>query len=431
MSSQDVPLHLPYGEVFRERVVRHLLPFASLCLSGLTIVLYQQFGQIDRTVACLASMALASSIWTLVIARRVPDRWNRGFLASSCCLVVMLVILSKPHPDVSATQGFIPLVIFTATFLGGRWWGFICVVVTTLFQVGIELGWLTSAPAVYPHLDRDAFIARLSVGLLAIGVAFLSDLAYSRALERIEEQNREIEVKNRLSSLTDFVGGLAHEINNPLMIVRGALHLLNPQMAVRPLSKEQMHLWYGRAEFNLKRIEDIVSSLLAVTRSSDLASDAKELFDLRQLIDETCAQLEFKLKTHGIQVNIAVDPQVQILGLRFHVQAILSSILDNAADACADIPLPENRQITVSLIEAKENWQLSVADQGSGIDLKIEDRIFEPFFTTKPVGQGTGMGLALAFGLCRSLSWTLSLSHRQRPTEFQIAIPRAHVQSGK
>ncbi len=324
-----------HQELFKERLSRQLLPFSCLMLSGMAFLLYQNLGHFNTAIMTISVQAMLTTLWTLLFAKRCSRHWNNGSLILGCSVVVMLVIQGKAHPDLTMTHIFIAPVIFISVLVGGRIWGVLTFVMFMAFEWAIELQWLGFSQPQYPQLDPDAFLARVSAVILTFGIAVLSDYVYTLALKIIDEQHSELESKNRFASLAVFVGGIAHEINNLLMVVKGALSFLRPQ------------------------------------------------------------------------------------GRNFHVFTIIRTIVDNAFDASVSA----EAKIHISVSREPEAYVLRIIDNGNGIPLGIRDRIFEPFFTTKTVGEGSGMGLALAYGLCRNLSWHLSLAARTDATEFDVSIP--------
>jgi len=188
----------------------------------------------------------------------------------------------------------------------------------------------------------------------------------------------------RFAAVGKLVSGIAHEINNPLSGIEGALY------HIRENSDEQSQKYTKAAESGVERIGRIVSQLLDLSRADELHMkrvDSKEFFDELSLF----AKMAVKKKNCTLEVKDGFPPEkVSLDRDRIH-QTILNLVL-NAADAVEE---QESGKIVLETFSHDQGYAIRVVDNGPGISMDVQRRIFDPFFTTKEPGKGTGMGLAI------------------------------------
>ncbi|MEO5581139.1 MAG: HAMP domain-containing sensor histidine kinase [Saprospiraceae bacterium] len=179
-----------------------------------------------------------------------------------------------------------------------------------------------------------------------------------------------------------------------------------------------------------KREDDIVKGML---QSSQSSIGKKEPTDINKLVDEylRLAYHGLKAKDNLFNATLMTDFDESIDSNKYITQDIgrlLLNLFSNAFYAKAEMKKQhqEGYEPTVSIITKKMNEKLEiiVADNGNGIPQKVVDKIFQPFFTTKPSGQGTGLGLSLAYDIIRSHDGELKVeSSDGHGSEFIISLP--------
>jgi PAS domain S-box-containing protein len=208
------------------------------------------------------------------------------------------------------------------------------------------------------------------------------------AYQDLQETHEQLIQMEKLSALGTLVGGVAHEINNPLMGIKGYIEYVSDR-----LDEERPKEVLRRASAEVDRIGRIVKNMLVFSRAkSSLSLDD---VDLVQAVRKTAALVEADLRHQKIELHVFVpETPVMARGNMDNIQQAVLNLILNARDALKQHPLPHKVDISVS---DDENGQchISVTDNGPGIPEAIKTRIFDPFFTTKPAGQGTGLGLAV------------------------------------
>jgi PAS domain S-box-containing protein len=251
--------------------------------------------------------------------------------------------------------------------------------------------------------------------------------------EVVSLRNRLV-MSGRLAAVGELAAGIAHEINNPIAFVQANLNQLAQHW--RLVSKR---LRDELGDESLNRVlaegrELVDESLVGVLRVASIVRDVRgfagegqdreELGDLNALLEMTIRIAEPQLRYRAaISRDYGVVPAV-----RCHPQELKQVFLDlllNAADA-----VEEGGNVRVGTRAVGEWAVVEIEDDGCGMPPEIVERIFDPFFTTKGAGQGTGLGLSLAFEIVRGHGGDVEVdSEPGRGTTFRIRLPADGSQS--
>lgn len=239
-----------------------------------------------------------------------------------------------------------------------------------------------------------------------------------RALADVRDQLVQAE---KLASLGELAGGVAHELNQPLTAIRTMTDLLfeRPDATIEE-SRSDLALIHAAA----KRMGRIVSAVRAFGRQIPLQLCET---DVREPIDAALALLSDLLTSSRVRVEIVSDGEA--LPVRTDadaLQQVFINLLSNACDALVALPEGSEREIEIELKGLPDVVRVSVSDSGDGIEEEAVGRIFDPFFSTKAVGQGAGLGLSISHGIVTKHGGTL----RYAPTSaggacFIIELPHA------
>jgi signal transduction histidine kinase len=251
--------------------------------------------------------------------------------------------------------------------------------------------------------------------------------AASDALSELKETQSQLVQSAKLASIGELVSGVAHELNQPLMVVRA-----NAQLLDRSLKKESSLSGHpleslALVQANTKRMMTIINHLHTFSR------EAKEAFtsvDVNKAI-EACLLMvgeQLRLRNIDFQLDLQINlPEVKGNGVR--LEQVFLNLLTNARDAIEDGEewADRTRIIKVSTVvfRKEREWvEIRVKDTGTGISDKNSDRIFEPFFTTKEVGKGTGLGLSISYGIIKEHQGEIEVVETgPEGTTFQIRLP--------
>ena len=255
-------------------------------------------------------------------------------------------------------------------------------------------------------LDHMA-VVRDATGRAVAQQGFVVDISERKALE--EQLGR----AQRLEALGLLAGGIAHDFNNLLTAISGYTGL-----ALEHGGRENEEIRRDLAEVRTAagRAADLTRQLLAFGRRQVLA---RTVVDLNEVVIEAQALLDRVIGEH-VTVRTKLDPNLT----RVHADAgqlgqVLVNLAVNARDA-----MPDGGTLTIETSNDNGNAVISVSDTGHGMDEQTRARIFEPFFSTKPVGEGTGLGLAMVHGIVRQTGGDIAVeSAPGGGAEFRISLP--------
>ncbi len=331
------------------------------------------------------------------------------------------------------------------------------------------------------HDDRELLNAVANQLAIAITQANL----YQQTQEQVALLNKTVTKLNqaqlqlvqteKMSSLGQLVAGIAHEINNPVNFIHGNLDYGNeyakelvelvslyrryyPQPVAAIQNKmddididflvEDFNKLMSSMQLGTSRIREIVQSLRVFARLDE--AEVKDV-DLHEGIDSTLMILQSRLNATPDRQAIQIEKQYGDLPLvecyAGQLNQVFMNIISNAIDALEasdrrrlDAPTPPTITIRTMAIATHHpslsdaatttpvlHAMIFIQDNGAGIPTEIQSRIFDPFFTTKPVGQGTGMGLAISYQVVteRHHGRLYCLSNPDQGTKFVVEIPIA------
>jgi len=243
--------------------------------------------------------------------------------------------------------------------------------------------------------------------------------------ERLQSLRGELGRASRLSSLGELAGSIIHEINQPLTAI-----VTNAQASLRWLARETPDLGEARDAVSdilgaARRAADIVAGLKALARR---APSRMEAIDIHEAVQEVLELLNGDFTRGGVALSADLRPgSAFVTGDKVQLQQVLHNLLRNALDAM-ETTSHRGRRIAVAVAQTGTGEvQLSVEDNGCGIDAEGMQKLFEPLYTTK--AEGMGMGLSI----CRSIVQTHGGRLWAEPgfpygTVFRLTLPAALTQ---
>jgi signal transduction histidine kinase len=218
-----------------------------------------------------------------------------------------------------------------------------------------------------------------------------------------------------MSSLGEMSAGMAHEINNPLAIIAGNIHLLrtpnfDPQKIPGKLE--------GIANATM-RIEKIVKGLKKFSRFDQLPQ--RKRCDLKKIVDDALELAGPMAERYGIPFSAAIDEGMFIDCDPLEIEQVIINLVNNGVYAVRSAP---ERWVSLEGFIDESQAVLRISDSGNGIPTDVEAKLFQPFFTTKPVGEGTGLGLSIAKGILDQHGATIQINRGGPNTCFELRFPR-------
>lgn len=239
--------------------------------------------------------------------------------------------------------------------------------------------------------------------------------------ERFKIQLQMIQ-SNKMASLGEMASGIAHEINNPLAIIK-----MTALQMQKNISDENTVLKNGAAKIDstVDRISKIIQGLRTFSR--DGRNDPFEIVSFDHLIDEILSFCKERLKHHSITlIKDELDPNLVFEGRQIEISQVILNLLNNAIDAVDPLPA-DNKWIRISAKNNGSFLEIKIIDSGNGIPMEIQSKMFQPFFTTKEIGKGTGLGLSLSLTIIKNHLGEIFLDNDSPNTCFVLRLPNQQV----
>lgn len=225
---------------------------------------------------------------------------------------------------------------------------------------------------------------------------------------------------SKLAVLGELAAGIAHEINNPLMILTSVAFVAQKHLDQNKY--DQLPEKIGKIQSTITRISRIVNGLRTYARDGE--NDPMMSVNIADVILES---LELCVESIRYQnIVITYDDQTTLPPIvncrETQISQVVLNLISNAKDAVLSL---KNKWIKVILKNTDDKIVLQVIDSGYGISLNIREQIFQPFFTTKDVGSGTGLGLSISNEIIKVHSGRLYIDYTNPNTCFTIELPLA------
>jgi signal transduction histidine kinase/HAMP domain-containing protein len=236
--------------------------------------------------------------------------------------------------------------------------------------------------------------------------------------ERYMIQNQLIQ-SSKMASLGEMAGGIAHEINNPLAIIKLAAAQLQKFLEFEKPNFDNTKQAILRIDNTVDRISKIVQGLRVFSR--DGRSDPFEDVSVAILLENTLSFCNERFKYHS--VKLIKDHPVEDLvfeGRQVEISQVLLNLLNNATDAIESL---EDKWIQIAVKTQGKYLEMRIIDSGNGIPIDIQEKMFQPFFTSKEIGKGTGFGLSLSQTIIKGHKGELLFDKEHINTCFILRIP--------
>ena len=248
----------------------------------------------------------------------------------------------------------------------------------------------------------------------ARGVVTGTLVVIENVTERAQLEQQLLE-REKLSSIGLLAAGVAHEVNTPLAGISSYAQMLLQQVRDDDPKRtllEKIHVQTVRAS-------GIVNNLLNFSRTGD--AQFREV-DINRVLEDTLQLLEPQLRSAKFKISCTYGEQLQpAYGSASKLQQVFMNLILNARDA-----MPNGGRLTVHTRAVDTSLVIDFRDTGVGIAPENIARIYDPFFTTKDVGQGTGLGLALSYGIIQEHNGRIFVESRPgEGAHFTIKLPTA------
>jgi len=242
--------------------------------------------------------------------------------------------------------------------------------------------------------------------------------AFNKMVKEIEEQQEQLFQAKKLSSIGTLASGTAHQLNNPLNNISTSC-----QIALSELKEGDCHFIESllkNIEQETHRASETVKGLLEFSRA--------QTFSIQPAFLEDVVERAIRLVSSDVPPDITIKKDIPAdLAVKVDIQKLTEALLNLLLNAIQAIPDPPGTiSITAEVDKENKNAVITLADTGKGIDENSIQKIFDPFYTTKNVGKGTGLGLAVVYGIIKKHSGTIRVESKlEQGTKFIITLPLA------
>jgi C4-dicarboxylate-specific signal transduction histidine kinase len=258
------------------------------------------------------------------------------------------------------------------------------------------------------------------VGVVGVGqdITELNKVRTEQEKERKESAAQIIQA-SKLATLGEMATSVAHELNQPLSIIRMAA-----ENSRRKMSKENVAVEYLTDK--LQRIEEQTARAAAIIDHMRMfgreATEDPALIDPRNVVTNALDLMGEQLRLAGIEV-VTEFPEDSpcVLGHIIQMEQVIINLLTNARDAMSE--RGGAMKITLRVFVDQQHLHITSEDTGGGIAQNALSRIFEPFYTTKEMGKGTGLGLSVGYGIIRDMKGTITAENINDGARFTITLP--------
>jgi len=231
-------------------------------------------------------------------------------------------------------------------------------------------------------------------------------------LDKLQKTQKLLLQTERLAVAGELSAKIAHEVNNPLGIIKNYLQLLDRHSETSDKVKDYANI-VGQ---EIDRIAMIVRQLLNVNKPLRIKFVRTNLY---HIMKEVVSLMNRQLENNNIKAIVEVaEPLPDILAWPDGLKQVFMNLLLNARDA-----MPDGGEVYVKVASLEHKVQVLIHDTGSGIDEGHIPHIFEPFYSTKPDGSGSGLGLSVSRGIITNHSGTLVFFNYQKGGCFKIELP--------
>ena len=274
---------------------------------------------------------------------------------------------------------------------------------------------------------RTMAVVTIVLGLVALCVgAWLATRIMVRRLIEADRQKAAYDASllqsSKMAALGKLAAGIAHEINNPLMLIREHAGWMRDLLEdEKPENMEHFNEMANAAvkvEQNVDRAKDITHRLLGFARRIDPSTES---LPLNPIVDQAIAFLRNEASFRGITIERDfAEGDIRVATDVGQLQQVILNILDNAIDA-----VEQGGRVNVrTRLDENDFANIILHDNGNGIPEESLKHIFDPFYTTKKVGEGTGLGLSICYSIMESLGGSVSArNHPDGGAEFTITLP--------
>jgi signal transduction histidine kinase len=231
-------------------------------------------------------------------------------------------------------------------------------------------------------------------------------------IEQLRSLNEQLIRTEKLASLGTLSAGVAHEVNNPLASISSLIQIMQSKQNLDDETKEKLRL----ISTQITRITQVTKDMMDFAR---VRPAAKSAVDVNDLLETSMRLASFDREFQRLKINKHYGENLpKVFADADQLQQVFLNLILNARDA-----MKRNGELLIETSQTVDNITVEIADNGSGIDENNLKQIFDPFFTTKPAGKGTGLGLAVCYGIITAHGGKIEVESNANGTKFILNLP--------
>jgi len=293
-----------------------------------------------------------------------------------------------------------------------------CLLVITLISYSLE--------AMRARYERGMKAKQLSLEQEVRHRSYMEKAA-REALEEQKKTQAQLIQSSKLASIGELASGIAHELNQPLMVIRTICQLRQRNFQKTGPLPDKMMEDLTLLDSSTKRMMNIINHLRTFSRQ---AGSEFEPIAVNGAIKGCLLMVGEQLRLHNITVELDLAESLPtIMGNATQLEQVILNVIVNARDAIEDARLREDASGVIEVItrvdkSVRHQVEILIRDTGAGIPTGDLDKIFDPFFTTKEIGRGTGLGLSISYGIIKAHKGEIEVTDTgSGGTTFRIALP--------
>jgi signal transduction histidine kinase len=237
--------------------------------------------------------------------------------------------------------------------------------------------------------------------------------------EQFRSQQLEVIENAKISGLGTMIGGISHEINNPLAVICGRIDVAMHRLKNGRLKDDDLLHTFERLKEMTSRMTDIIKHLR--TFAFGFSQESITPLSLKEILDNSLFLLTNELTSKNISVDLDnVDENVFVEVGRSSLLQVFFNLIYNSIEAVED---DSPKWIRIEAKNSDQRAFIRIIDSGSGIPPHISEKMMEPFYSTKEIGEGTGLGLSVAKRSLAQYGGDLKFLSEKQNTTFQIELP--------
>ena len=309
-----------------------------------------------------------------------------------------------------------------SVFLGTKellFWGVVTIV--NILIVGmLSLNGFFPPNEIINYVEEFHIFSFVALVIFIFGFMIVTNYMRLTILQKSNLFKKEAQRNEYLATFAQVTAGLAHEVNNPLMIALGRSKRLVKGIELEELGPRDILGSSYKIMESIERISKIIVSMKNLSRDGN--NDELSKFSVQDYVEDVTNIFYSSFEEQSIVLETRYNDceNLQINAHRTQLGQVLFNLLKNSFDEIINL---DKKEITIDVSQREQLLLIKVFDSGNGIKKELIDKIFSPFYSTKIVGKGTGLGLSLSLSMMKKNGGNLYVDTNSTKTCFVIEVP--------